>query len=87
MFKQKGRLSADELAELLEVSKRTIYRDIDALCQMGIPIIAYEGANGGYEIDESYFMPTVRLSEREVFILMLLLKILIYLISMKVLMS
>lgn len=73
-LKQKGRLTAEELTELLEVSKRTIYRDIDALSQMGVPIIAYEGVNGGYEIDESYFMPTVKLSEREVFILMLILK-------------
>ncbi len=74
-LKQKGRLTAEELAEHLEVSKRTIYRDIDALSQMGIPIIAYEGVYGGYEIDESYFMPSVKLSEREVFILMLILKI------------
>jgi predicted DNA-binding transcriptional regulator YafY len=74
-LKQKGKQSALELSEYLEVSKRTIYRDIDALSQMNIPIITFEGFNGGYQIDESYFMPTVQLSEREVLILMLLLKV------------
>lgn len=74
-LKQKGKLSAKELSEYLEVSMRTIYRDMDALSQMNVPIIAYEGTSGGYEIDESYYMPAIRLSEKEVLILMLLLKV------------
>ncbi len=74
-LKQKGKLSASDLAAYLEVSKRTIYRDIDALSQMNIPITTHEGIHGGYEIDGSYFMPSVKLSEREVLILLLLLKI------------
>lgn len=73
-LRQKGKMSARDLAEYLHVSMRTIYRDIDALSQMHVPISVYEGIYGGYEIDSSYFMPTVRLTEREVLILMILLK-------------
>lgn len=75
LLKQNGRMSAKNLSDYLEVSLRTIYRDIDALSQMNIPIIAFEGLNGGYEVDPSYFLPTIRLSDKEIFILMLLLKI------------
>ena len=45
-----GKSSASELAKHFEVSVRTIQRDIDALCQAGIPICAFTGTNGGYEI-------------------------------------
>lgn len=75
ILKQKSRMSARQLADYLEVSLRTVYRDVDALCQMNIPIIAFEGSNGGYEIESSYFIPTIRLSEREILILLLLLKV------------
>ncbi|TYP71938.1 helix-turn-helix transcriptional regulator [Paenibacillus methanolicus] len=49
-------VSASELAEKYEVSPRTIYRDIDAICAAGIPVVSYQGANGGYGIIESYKM-------------------------------
>ena len=75
LLKQRSRMSARALADYLEVSLRTIYRDIDALSQMNVPIIAYEGVNGGYEVDQTYFIPTIRLSDREILILMLLLKV------------
>lgn len=45
-----GKSSASELAKHFEVSVRTIQRDIDTLCQAGIPICAFTGTNGGYEI-------------------------------------
>lgn len=48
------RLSAKELAERLEVSKRTIYRDIDTLNHAGIPIVSYSGIRGGFGIVEGY---------------------------------
>lgn len=51
-----GRVSALQLAERYEVSLRTIQRDIDALTLAGIPVISYIGANGGYEMMESYRM-------------------------------
>ncbi len=41
-------INAKELAEYFEVSQRTIYRDIDAINQAGIPIVSYMGAEGGF---------------------------------------
>lgn len=49
-----GRTSASELARYFEVSVRTIQRDIDSLCLSGIPIIAVNGAAGGYEISDGF---------------------------------
>lgn len=49
-----GRTSAKELANYFEVSIRTIQRDIDSLSISGIPIIAINGATGGYEISKNY---------------------------------
>lgn len=50
------RVSASQLAEKYEVSQSTIQRDIDTLTLAGIPIIAYLGTNGGYELMEDYRM-------------------------------
>lgn len=49
-------LSASELAEKYGVSQRTIYRDIEAICAAGIPVVSYQGVNGGYRIMEEYKM-------------------------------
>lgn len=49
-----GRLTAGDLAERLEVSERTIYRDLDALNSAGIPIYTQSGVNGGVFLDENY---------------------------------
>jgi predicted DNA-binding transcriptional regulator YafY len=48
------RISAPVLAEKYEVSRRTISRDLDALCQAGIPIVTQQGGNGGISIAEGY---------------------------------
>lgn len=68
------KMNAKDLAQYFEVSERTIYRDIDALSQLKVPIIAYEGLGGGYEIDPSYFMPSIKLSEQEILMLLMVLK-------------
>lgn len=47
-------INAKELAEYFEVSQRTIYRDIDAINQAGIPIVSYMGSEGGFGILENY---------------------------------
>ncbi|MFM1654682.1 helix-turn-helix transcriptional regulator [Brevibacillus sp. B_LB10_24] len=47
-------LSASALAKKYNVSQRTIYRDIDAICAAGIPVVSYQGVNGGYGIMEEY---------------------------------
>ena len=51
---QKERTTAPELAARFEVNRRTIGRDIDALCQAGIPIITQQGAGGGISIAEGF---------------------------------
>lgn len=48
------RVSAKELADRFEVSTKTIYRDMETLGQSGIPIVAYQGTSGGFEIMEQY---------------------------------
>lgn len=60
-----GKSSASELARHFEVSVRTIQRDIDALCQAGIPICAFTGTNGGYEILSGFKMNNQLASEDE----------------------
>ena len=53
---QRDSVTAPELAERFEVSRRTINRDVEALCQAGIPIITRQGAGGGISIMEGYRM-------------------------------
>lgn len=60
-----GKCSASELAEHFEVSVRTIQRDIDVLCQAGIPIYAITGVNGGYEILNDFKLNNQLASEDE----------------------
>ena len=50
----KERIGAQELAELFEVSPRTIYRDIDAINMAGIPVLSTPGVGGGFEIMPEY---------------------------------
>jgi predicted DNA-binding transcriptional regulator YafY len=47
-------ISASELARTFEVSKRTIYRDIEVINEAGIPIVTYPGINGGIGIMEKF---------------------------------
>jgi len=51
---QNDRVTAPELAEKFEVNRRTISRDIDKLCQAGIPIVTLQGNGGGIEIAEGF---------------------------------
>lgn len=50
----KERIGAQELADMFEVSPRTIYRDIDAINMAGIPICSTSGVGGGFEIMKEY---------------------------------
>jgi predicted DNA-binding transcriptional regulator YafY len=49
-----GRLTGRELAERLEVSQRTIHRDMEELSSAGVPITALRGAQGGWEIQKGW---------------------------------
>lgn len=50
----KERISAQKLADMFEVSLRTIYRDIDAINMAGIPVRSTSGVGGGFEIMPNY---------------------------------
>ena len=50
----KERIGAQELADLFEVSPRTIYRDIDTINMAGIPVHSTSGVGGGFEIMSNY---------------------------------
>lgn len=49
-----NKITISELANKLEVSKRTIYRDLESLTIAGIPIVSYSGYNGGISIAEDF---------------------------------
>lgn len=56
---------ATVLAERFQVSLRTIYRDIDRLIALGVPVDAERGAEGGYRLASGYLQPPVALSRDE----------------------
>lgn len=50
MLRSGRRLTAQQIADELEIHIRTVYRCIDSLCASGVPIVADSGPNGGYRI-------------------------------------
>src|SRR5712691_11582526 len=65
----KGRQRAEDLAATFETSKRTIYRDISALGQAGVPLISVPGR--GYALMKGYFLPPLSFSADEATMLLL----------------
>ncbi len=65
----RGRQRAVDLAELFETSPRTIYRDIQALSEAGVPLVAVPGQ--GYSLMEGYFLPPLTFTAEEAAILLL----------------
>lgn len=65
MLLNKRRMSARELADRFEVSLRTVYRDLETINAAGIPIVAYPGTSGGYEIMENFTIDRQYLSADE----------------------
>jgi predicted DNA-binding transcriptional regulator YafY len=66
LLQTRGRMTAGELAKELEVSERTVYRDINALSYSGVPVYAERGPGGGIAIIESYRSDLTGLNKDEV---------------------
>jgi predicted DNA-binding transcriptional regulator YafY len=68
---QAGRRTAGEIARRFEVSKRTVFRDIEALCEMGVPVVTESGTHGGYTLMPDYSLAPLQLTMREALLLRL----------------
>jgi predicted DNA-binding transcriptional regulator YafY len=64
-------VSAAELARRFEVSRRTIYRDLETLSGLGVPVYAERGREGGFQLLEGYFLPPLMFSTGEAVSLLL----------------
>ncbi len=65
----RDRITAEQLASIFEISKRTVYRDIKALNETGVPIVSAPGQ--GYWLMEGYFLPPISFSANETTMLIL----------------
>jgi predicted DNA-binding transcriptional regulator YafY len=64
-------ISAFDLAHHFGVSRRTIYRDMEMLSALGVPVYAERGHAGGFRLLEGYFLPPVMFSKGEAVSLLL----------------
>ena len=65
-------VTAGQLAERFGVTVRTIYRDLEALQDSGLPLRADRGRGGGYALDKSYQLPPINFTAREAALLVAL---------------
>lgn len=65
LLQAKGRATERELAERLEVSQRTIHRDLEALSAARVPVVALRGSQGGWELEKGWRTQVPGLDETE----------------------
>ncbi len=65
----KKQIRAEDLAATFEVTKRTIYRDVQALSESGVPVVAIPGQ--GYSLVEGYFLPPLSFNADEAIMVLL----------------
>ena len=65
LLQAKGRVTERELAERLEVSQRTVHRDMEALSAARVPISAVRGSQGGWELEKGWRTQVPALDEAE----------------------
>src|SRR5438874_5548003 len=60
-----GRMTGREMSKRLEVSQRTVHRDMESLSAAGVPVFALRGAQGGWQLDEGWRTQVPGLDEAE----------------------
>lgn len=65
LLQARGQMTGRELAQRLEVSERTLHRDMDALSAAGVPVFALRGSRGGWQLQENWRTQVPGLDEAE----------------------
>ena len=65
LLQSRGRVTGREISQALEVSSRTVHRDMESLSAAGVPVVALRGAKGGWELADGWKAQVPRLDDAE----------------------